>query len=284
MPVHDEEDGNAEMTADSEFPEHAEENRRIWDANARWWDDQIGDGNEFQTVLIEPVTERMLDVRHGDLILDIACGAGRFARRLAQAGARVIGIDYSVKFIERARQRSEAEGIDVEYHVMDAGDEEALLSLGARRFDRAVCTMALMDMPCLEPLMESLAELLKPAGCFVFSVVHPCFHSASVQRFLELSEVPSGRHVARKGVKIWNYLSTEPRKTEGIVGQPEPQYLFHRPLHTIFNVAFRAGFVVDALEEPGFPPESVEPEGLRWMDLSDIPPVMVVRMRPAAAA
>jgi len=22
----------------SEFPEHGEENRRIWDANARWWE------------------------------------------------------------------------------------------------------------------------------------------------------------------------------------------------------------------------------------------------------
>ena len=38
----------------SEFPEHTEENRGIWDANALWWDDKIGDGNEHQTVLIDP--------------------------------------------------------------------------------------------------------------------------------------------------------------------------------------------------------------------------------------
>lgn len=46
----------------ADFPERSDENRRIWDANARWWDDQIGDGNDFQTVLIEPATERLLDV------------------------------------------------------------------------------------------------------------------------------------------------------------------------------------------------------------------------------
>ena len=274
---------STEMKSDSEFPQHADENRRIWDANAQWWDDQIGDGNAFQDVLIEPATERMLEVRRGDAILDIACGAGRLTRRLARLGANVIGIDHSAEFIERARQRSAAEGVDVEYRVIDAADEDALLSLGAGRFDRAVCTMALMDMPCLDPLMRSLAELLKPEGCFVFSVVHPCFQAPAVQRYVEVSDDSSGRHEMRKGVRIWKYLTPEARKTEGIIGQPQPQYYFHRPLQTILNVGFRAGFVVDALEEPGFAPDAIEPEGLRWMDFSEIPPVMVVRMRLKAA-
>jgi hypothetical protein len=44
----------------AEFPEQGDDNRRIWDANARWWDDRIGDGNDFQTLLIEPATERLL--------------------------------------------------------------------------------------------------------------------------------------------------------------------------------------------------------------------------------
>ena len=63
-----------------EFPEQAEENCRIWDVNARWWDDRIGDGDDFQTLLIEPATERLLDVLAGDTILDAACG-GRVPRR-----------------------------------------------------------------------------------------------------------------------------------------------------------------------------------------------------------
>jgi len=269
------------MTEDhkSEFPQHADENRRIWDANAIWWDDQIGDGNAFQEVLIEPTTERLLQVRPGDRILDVACGAGRSARRLANVGARVVGIDYSTKFIERARQRSDAEGVEVDYHVMDACDQEALLSLGVCGFDRAVCTMGLMDMPCVDPLMGSLSKLLKPGGCFVFSVVHPCFHSCGVQRFVEMYEQDAGRHIVKKGVKVWRYLTPEARKTEGIIGQPEPQYYFHRPLHVLLGAGFRAGFVVDALAEPAFPAGATESAGLRWIDMSEIPPVMVVRMK-----
>src|ERR687891_597685 len=124
----------------AEFPEHAAENRRIWDANARWWDDRIGDGNDFQTVLIEPATERLLDVVAGDMILDAACGAGRFARRMAELGARVVAFDQSAEFIARARERT-SNGAAVEYHVADTASAEALL--GSRRFNKAACTMAL---------------------------------------------------------------------------------------------------------------------------------------------
>ena len=91
---------------DSEFRGHADENRRIWDANAHWWDDRIGDGNDFQTLLIEPATERLLAVSSEDVILDIACGAGRFARRMAELGASVVAFDHSANFIERARART----------------------------------------------------------------------------------------------------------------------------------------------------------------------------------
>ena len=127
--------------------------------------------------------------------------------------------------------------------------------------------------------MGSLGRLLKPSGRFVFSVLHSCFHSAAFQRFLEISEEESGRHVVRKGVKVRGYLKSEARKTEGIIGQPEPQYCFHRPLEALLGAGFRAGFVVDALEEPTLPREAVEAEGLRWIDMTEIPPVMVVRMR-----
>src|SRR6188472_2851700 len=116
------------MNAD--FPEHVEENRRIWNANARWWDDRIGEGNDFQTVLIEPATERLLSVTSSDTILDVACGAGRFARRMALLGAKVIAIDTSTEFIARARERTPAD-TSIDYRVLDAASPEDLLSLNA---------------------------------------------------------------------------------------------------------------------------------------------------------
>ncbi|HET9830606.1 MAG TPA: class I SAM-dependent methyltransferase [Vicinamibacterales bacterium] len=261
----------------AEFREHADENRRIWDANARWWDDRIGGGNDFQTLLIEPATERLLEVTPGDTILDVACGAGRFTRRLAELGARVVAFDYSADFIARARERT-AKDAPIEYRVIDAANQEDLLSLGMNRFSKAVCTMAVMDMPEIGPLFAGLSTILKPGGAFVFSMAHPCFHSATMQRFAEISEEKAGQHVIRSGVKVSSYLTPSARKTEGIIGQPEPQWFFHRSVSTIFRFGFEAGFVVDGIEEPQFPDQGAK-AGVRWRDMPDIPPILVVRMK-----
>ena len=266
-----------------EFPEYADENRRIWETNARWWDDRIGDGNDFQTLLIEPATERLLDVAAGDVILDIACGAGRFARRMAELGAYVDAFDQSVRFIERARERT-PENTAVEYHVLDAAEEEAVLTLGEHRFDKAVCTMGLMDMPEINPLFTALPRVLKPGGIFVFSVTHPCFHSAGVQRFAEMYEEEAGRHIINTGVKVSSYLTPFAKKTEGIIGQPEPQYYYHRPIHRLLGVCFTFGFVVDGIEEPGLPEPESRQATARWDDIPEIPPIMVVRSRAGNAA
>jgi 2-polyprenyl-3-methyl-5-hydroxy-6-metoxy-1,4-benzoquinol methylase len=267
---------NAHSNAD--FPEHVDENRRIWDTNAHWWDDRIGDGNDFQTQLIEPATERLLHVTAGDTILDVGCGAGRFARRMASLGAAVVAIDTSTAFINRARQRTPADA-PIDYRVLDASSTDNLLSLGVNRFTKAVCTMAVMDMPEIAPLFRALSELLPPGAPFVFSVLHPCFHSATVQRFAEMYEEGPGRHVVRTGVKVSSYLSPSARKTEGIVGQPEPQFLFHRPISRLFQEGFNAGFVVDGFEEPGFPPQETPRPAVKWENMPDVPPILVVRMR-----
>ena len=261
-----------------EFPEQTDESLRIWEANARWWDDRIGDGNDFQELLIEPATQRLLDVSAGDTILDAACGAGRFARRMVELGAHVVAFDQSAEFIARARERTPRDAA-VEYHAIDAADTEALLSLGANRFDKAVCTMALMDMPVIGPLFAALSRLLKPSGAFVFSVTHPCFHSAAIQRFAEMYEEEAGRHIIRTGVKVSSYFSPFARKTEGIIGQPEPQWFFHRPISLLFQSGFDAGFIVDGIGEPALPESDKRKAGVRWDDMPEIPPVMVVRMR-----
>jgi hypothetical protein len=44
--------------------------------------------------------------------------------------------------------------------------------------------------------------------------------------------------------------------TEGIVGQPEPQYYLHRSLQMLFQACFDVGFVIDGIEEPVSPTQA----------------------------
>src|SRR5579863_1257202 len=121
----------------------------IWKSIAKWWDAQIGEGNEFQQLLIMPATDRLLDVSPGQHILDIACGNGNYARRLGKMGASVMAVDGSSEFISCAKARTREEHGQIEYRRVDATDARQLLDLGLAKFDSAVCSMALMDIPTI---------------------------------------------------------------------------------------------------------------------------------------
>jgi len=262
------------------FHEYDDQTAEVWDGIAEWWDDKIGDGNDFQNFLIEPASERLLELQHGDCVLDIACGAGRFARRMGTLGAIVVAFDHSNNFIQRARERTTDSSHNIEYKVLNATDSSALMSLGNTKFDAAVCTMGLMDMSSIEPLISTLPRLLKSGGRFVFSVPHPAFNSETVKHVAEQSSHESDI-VTKFGVTVTDYAKSFVYKTIGIKGQPLLQHSFHRPINQLFSTCFQHGFVLDGIEEPTFNEDaqlsSRSPFSFANMRL--IPPVLVARMR-----
>ena len=130
-----------------------EEAHKAWEANAAFWDDHIGsEGNAFYRELVAPSQMRLLDLRPGERVLDIACGNGQFARQMAKAGVSVLAFDFSETFIQRAKRHTENERVrGIDYEVANATDDQQVRALGDHDFDAAVCTMALMDIPTIEP-------------------------------------------------------------------------------------------------------------------------------------
>jgi len=261
---------------------HAE-THEAWEINAAYWDDRIGEGNDFVNHLIWPATERLLALARGERVLDAACGNGLYARRLAALGAEIVAFDFSAALIERARARTCAPRQDqgsITYHVLDATDEIALLTLGPRSFDAAICQMALFDIADIRPLMQALFQLLKPGGRLIFSLMHPCFNNPSTTHTAE-QEDRDGEIVTTYAMKVYGYLSTVARRGAALRGQPKAQVYFHRSLQTLLGICFEAGFVMDALEEPGFSPDHPSGHnGLSWGgNFSEFPPVLMVRMR-----
>lgn len=268
------------MMSTIDFPESNPQVRAAWNANAAYWDDWMGEGNRFVEALVWPATMRLLDVQPGQRILDVACGNGLYARKLAALGAQVVAFDLAEEMIVRARART-AEYIDrIDYRVLDATDERALLSLGERQFDAAICPMAIMDMAEITPLMRTMGSLLRPGGRFVFAVMHPCFNHWRTMLMGEQTE-QAGRIVDVYSIKVSGYLTPMQQPGEALRGQPELHLYFHRPLHMLLGAAFSAGLVMDGLEEPAFAPD--EPAGrtpLSWGGkFSEFPPALVARLK-----
>lgn len=250
---------------------------RVWNANAAFWDQRMGqDGNDYQRLLVGPSQERLLGLKPGETTLDVACGNGLFSRRMADLGCHVVACDGASRMIELARARSGAYAGRIEYLICDATDEQALLALGEGRFDAAVCSMAMMDMPEIRPLLSALTRLIKPDGRVVFSVLHPCFNLNAAVRVSERA-AEGNRVVDRLFLKVpASYITPSTAMGIAIAGQPELQPYFDRPLSLLLGTCFEAGFVVDGLEEPVFPPD--DGERAVW---TQIPPVLVVRLRLA---
>jgi SAM-dependent methyltransferase len=73
-----------------------------------WLDDEL---SSAQADLIWET----LGLREGDEVLDVPCGHGRIANRLALRGARVTGVDADPLFLEHARADAAARGVEVDY-------------------------------------------------------------------------------------------------------------------------------------------------------------------------
>ncbi len=72
------------------------------------------------------IIEKHINWIHGSLlkskpgkILDLGCGPGFYASRLAKSGHKCIGIDYSPASIEYAREQAKAEDLDIDYRLGD---------------------------------------------------------------------------------------------------------------------------------------------------------------------
>ena len=266
-----------------------DETRATWDANAAFWNEKIGEGNDFVNLLQWPAILRLLDPQPSQNILDIATGNGLTARRLAALGARVSAFDFSAELIKLAQART-SPTLPITYYVLDATDESALLTTLASSassgssetsslFSSALCNMALFDMADIRPLFHVLPKLLNPGGIFVFSLTHPAFNNTST---VHVAEEMDDEGVIRSvySVKVSQYMTPHQARGAAMRNQPRPQFYFERPLQYYLNLGFKNGFVLDGFEERAFPPDQPQSNPLSWGGkFSEIPPVLVARMR-----
>ncbi|MFN3699238.1 MAG: class I SAM-dependent methyltransferase, partial [Dictyoglomus sp.] len=75
-----------------------------------------------QTQIEVDFIRRELDLKEPKKILDVACGYGRHANRLALYGHYVIGLDINEKFLTMAREEAERLKVKVEYLFKDIRD------------------------------------------------------------------------------------------------------------------------------------------------------------------
>jgi SAM-dependent methyltransferase len=121
---------------------------------------------DFVPLIATPVAETLLpavDLRHGERVLDVACGTGHVTRAAAAAvgstGA-VTGVDIAPDMIDVAKSVAAPRGAHIDWQIGDA----AALSIPDASVDVVLCQMGLMFMADRAAAVSEMRRVLRPSG------------------------------------------------------------------------------------------------------------------------
>lgn len=243
-----------------------------WDQASRWYDALVGgQGTPFQKEIIMPGAFKLMELKKGDRVLDLACGQGVFSRFLSRKGLRVEGLDSSGELIRRARSRSRTV---IDYHTADARDPKIFPEA---RFDAVACLLALQNMEDILPVFQNVSRWMKPEGRFVMVLTHPCFRIPRQTHWgWDEEKKLEYRRVDHYASEITIPILTPPMARSKVYTQT-----FHRPLQSYFQALSLAGLCVDGLEEWVSPKKSQPGKRARAENRArmEIPLFMAMRVR-----
>jgi demethylphylloquinol methyltransferase len=138
--------------------------RRYYDLFSSFYDRFVrlhsGDRQESMRGFLSEVA----DVQKGQTAVDLCTGTGASALRLARAGTRVIGIDFSEGMLREARRKAVGYA-GIQWVQADV----RALPISSGSVDRATCSYAMYELSgtVRHEVLEEVLRILKPEGKFV---------------------------------------------------------------------------------------------------------------------
>lgn len=213
-------------------------NDTSWGGVAQWYGEYLERRDTYQREVILPNLLRLLGIKKGERVLDLACGQGFFTREIAILGAKAVGADIAPELIAKARTYAPGG----EFYVAPASK----LSFARNgEFDAVVSVHALQNMEDIFSVFTEVNRILKPGGRFLIVINHPAF------RVLKRSSWGWDEQQKIQYRRIDGYLSGAKVSVDMHPGSKSNKKTisYHRSLQDFFKPLARAGFAVSRLEE-----------------------------------
>lgn len=210
-----------------------------WGGVAHWYDALLADNDTYQARVILPNLLRVMAIKKGEQVLDLACGQGFFTEAFFQEGAQATGVDIGKQLILIAKKHSSK---DIQYFTQSAED---LLIFPDASFEKIAIVLAIQNIEAPHKVFKECARVLVPSGKLFVVLNHPAFRipKASSWGFDEATKSQYRRidsYMSESKVEI----EMNPSKKGG-----PTTISFHRPLQYYFKTLANSGFVVARLEE-----------------------------------
>jgi SAM-dependent methyltransferase len=231
-----------------------------WDEHAVWWQEGFTDGAdpEYEEQILPLIDSHLGDCRR---VLDVGCGEGQAARRLARHGVDVVGLDPTRSQLTLARARA---GTPVYARAV----AEALPArTGA--FDGVLMCLVLEHLDPFEPAIHEIARVLEPGGRFLLLLNHPLLQAPG-------SGWIDDHILEEQYWRVGQYLREETGVEDVAPGIALP--FMHRPLSRYVHVMGEAGLLIDDMDEPA-PPPGFLAEAWEYYEAASIPRLLLLRAR-----
>jgi SAM-dependent methyltransferase len=152
--------------------ERLRETQDAFDSVAADYDGQRGNNELIQDMRSE--MWRWLDATYSShsRLIDIGCGTGLDAIRMAQLGHQVTAIDWSPQMVQRTADRARREGVTNNVRALPIGAQELSRLEGTALYDGAYSNLGPLNcVPGLDEVSRECARLLKPGAALVFTVI-----------------------------------------------------------------------------------------------------------------
>jgi ubiquinone/menaquinone biosynthesis C-methylase UbiE len=200
-----------------------------------------------------PNTLQLLPDVHGKIILDAACGPGKYAEILMAQGAIVKGFDISPKMVELAISRNAGKGT---FFVHDLAAPFSMVE--DQSCDIVLCALALHYVEDWTLTIQEFCRVLKKDGVLVLSIEHPFndYTFFNSQKYFEVEHVKC----------TWKGF-----------GQPVEVNSFRRPLGACITPLTDNGFYIDKLVEPKPTLDFERLDPRHFKELNAFPAFMCIR-------
>jgi SAM-dependent methyltransferase len=239
------------------------DNEALWEQHAGWWQREFSGGAdpEYEEQILPLIARHLRGARR---VLDIGCGEGQVARRIAALGAEVVGVDPTPSQVSVARARAGGP-----CYARARGEA---LPCGSGAFDAVVLCLALEHIDAFEAAICEAARVIEPGGRFVLLLCHP------------LLQAPGSGWVDDQivGEHYWRVRAYLGDDTVVDNVAPGVDLLFiHRPLSRYVHAMGEAGLLIDDMEEPS-PPAQFLADTWGYAEAATIPRVLLLRARRLA--